>query len=83
MSKKGPPPQSCFFTFSTFVSTCAKDGHIVVAAVYGEMVVKRLKMISGAMVLVSEQVGYEPIAVNEMEDCYIWGVVTGSARTLL
>tara|TARA_B100001939_G_C16539586_1_gene445690 strand:+ start:97 stop:546 length:450 start_codon:yes stop_codon:yes gene_type:complete len=64
-------------------SVTPKDGHIVVAAVYGEMVVKRLKMISGAMVLVSEQVGYEPIAVNEMEDCYIWGVVTGSARTLL
>ena len=59
-----------------------KHGVIVVAAVYGELVVKRLEAkIGGGFQLVSAQAGYEPIAVNENEDCTIWGVVTGSVRT--
>ncbi|MCA9354222.1 MAG: translesion error-prone DNA polymerase V autoproteolytic subunit [Candidatus Kaiserbacteria bacterium] len=57
-----------------------KNGLIVVAAVYGELVVKRLRKLSGGMALVSEQEGYEPISIDEAEGCYIWGVVTGSAR---
>ncbi len=56
------------------------SGSIVVAAVYGELVVKRLQKTNKGMVLASENPDYEPIIVNEAEDCYIWGVVTGSAR---
>lgn len=53
---------------------------IVVAAVYGEMVVKRLKKSGEAHVLVSEKEGYRPIEVSGNEDCFIWGVVVGSVR---
>ena len=61
----------------------ARDGRIVVAAVYGEMVVKRLKKVGDTHMLYSENDAYEPIAVNENDDCYIWGVVVGSVRTFI
>lgn len=56
-------------------------GRIVVAAVYGELVVKRLVKNDGGMSLVSEQEGYQPIAIDEAEGCFIWGVVIGTVRT--
>ena len=56
------------------------EGDIVVAAVYGELVVKRLKRIGNTHHLISEQVGYEPIVVPEKDDCMIWGTVIGSVR---
>lgn len=58
-----------------------KDGKIVVAAVYGEMVVKRLRNIAGVFMLYSENEAYEPIVVSENDECFIWGVVIGSVRT--
>ncbi len=58
-----------------------KEGVIVVAAVNGEMVVKRLAQTHAGMVLVSENEDYEPIVVGEDEDCMVWGVVVGSVRT--
>lgn len=58
-----------------------KPGRVVVAAVFGEMVVKRLAVEGTALLLVSENAAYQPIRVNEAEDCYVWGVVTGSVRT--
>lgn len=59
-----------------------KSGHIVVAAVYGELVVKRLGKHHGQLALLSAQEGYEPIVINDTEGCFIWGVVTGSARVI-
>lgn len=56
------------------------DGKIVVAAVYGEMVVKRLQKNVRETLLVSEQEGYEPITITNNDDCFIWGVVVGSVR---
>lgn len=56
------------------------DGSIVVAAVYGELVVKRLKKTTSGLMLMSAQEGYEPIVIDDTEGCFIWGVVTGSAR---
>lgn len=61
-------------------SVTPKTGMIVVAAVYGELVVKRLLIKAGEQWLISEKEGYEPISVPCNEDCYVWGVVTGSAR---
>ena len=58
----------------------AKDGKIVVAAVYGEMVVKRLKKQGSGFLLVSEHEGYEPIVLQDNDDCFLWGVVVGSVR---
>jgi len=57
-----------------------KDGLIVVAAIYGELVVKRLKQQADRLLLVSENSKYQPIVVNDVEGCYVWGVVVGSAR---
>lgn len=61
----------------------AKSGHIVVAAVYGELVVKRLQKTQSGLALVSENENYEPIIIDDTDGCFIWGVVTGSARVLL
>lgn len=61
-------------------SLTAKDGLIVVAAVYGEMVVKRLKAVGNTHILISENENYEPITVSGHDDCFIWGVVVGSVR---
>jgi DNA polymerase V len=61
-------------------SITPKDGVIVVAAVYGEMVVKRLVERGSTHVLVSENENYKPIIVSENDDCFIWGVVVGSVR---
>jgi DNA polymerase V len=57
------------------------DGKIVVAAVYGEMVVKSLKKVGEQFILQSENPNYAPIVVNNNEDCFIWGVVVGSVRS--
>jgi len=58
----------------------AKDGSIVVAAVNGELVVKRLSIEAGVHSLVSENDAYSPIVVGEDEECFVWGVVIGSVR---
>jgi len=58
----------------------AVSGAIVVAAVYGELVVKRLQKNATGFVLASENREYQPIKVDENDDCTIWGVVTGSVR---
>ncbi len=64
-------------------SITPKDGLIVVAAVYGEMVVKRLVSKGDSHILVSENENYSPITVSGHEDCFIWGVVAGSVRQFL
>ncbi len=56
------------------------DGKIVLAAVNGELVVKRLHKQGGTHVLLSENDAYAPIAIGDGEECYIWGVVVGSVR---
>jgi DNA polymerase V len=58
----------------------AEPGMIVLAAVYGELVVKRLQKTATGLALLSENEGYEPILIDDSEGCFIWGVVTGSAR---
>lgn len=58
----------------------ARIGSIVVAAVNGELVVKRVEKKHGQLVLVSENVEYAPILIGEGEECFVWGVVVGSVR---
>jgi DNA polymerase V len=58
----------------------ATNGRIVVAAVFGELVVKRLSKTLYKTSLVSENDAYEPILINDIDDVYIWGVVIGSVR---
>ena len=61
-------------------SVDAKDGRIVVAAVNGELLVKRLTKIDGQPALLSENEQYAPIFLGDGEECFIWGVVVGSVR---
>lgn len=61
-------------------SLTPKDGSIVVAAVYGELVVKRLRKQGDTHILMSENDAYAPINISENDDCFIWGVVAGSVR---
>lgn len=58
------------------------SGRIVVAAIYGELVVKRLKQTSSGLALVSENSDYQPILVENTDDCFVWGVVTGLVRLI-
>ncbi len=57
-----------------------RSGMIVVAAVDGGLVVKRLRIDHVGMWLCSEQDGYAPIFVADTRECFIWGAVTGSVR---
>ena len=59
------------------------NGHVVVAAVNGEMVVKRLYIDRGVLELHSENESYDPIVVSEEEGCTVWGVVVGSVRQFI
>jgi DNA polymerase V len=63
-------------------SAQATEGKIVVAAVYGELVVKQLHKHQNVVQLLSANDEYDPITVSEADDIYIWGVVTGSVRIL-
>lgn len=58
------------------------DGRIVIAAVDGELTVKRLRRRDGQVHLVAENDGYAPLPITEAMDFRIWGVVTGVIRTL-
>lgn len=52
-------------------------GKIVVAAIDGQLTVKRLhKEANGQFVLMPENPAFEPITVAEESSAYIWGVVT-------
>ena len=61
-------------------SMTPQSGSIVVAALFGELVVKRVLLRRDTLELVSENPAYKPIHVVNGEDCFIWGVVVGSAR---
>jgi DNA polymerase V len=55
----------------------------VVAAVNGELVVKRIAYQEGTQVLLSENDAYAPIVIGDGEECFVWGVVVGSVRQFL
>lgn len=52
------------------------DGRIVIAAVNGELTVKRLCLRGKEVALVAENEDYSPIVITEGTDLHIWGVVT-------
>jgi DNA polymerase V len=61
-------------------SVVPKDGSIVVAAVFGELVVKYVSIKQNKTALVSAHEDYAPIDVSSHDDCFVWGVVVGSVR---
>jgi len=62
-------------------SVTPESGMIVVAAVYGELVVKQLSRQHNRTQLLSANDEYDPIEITGADDVFVWGVVTGSART--
>lgn len=49
---------------------------IVIAAINGELTVKRLSRTQGRIQLLSENKKYKPIDITDEQDLVIWGVVT-------
>jgi DNA polymerase V len=52
-----------------------KDNDIVIAAVGGELTVKRLCIKHGQPWLLPANPNYQPIAIKEGSELYVWGVV--------
>lgn len=57
-------------------------GKIVIAAVNGELTVKRLHLDGKKVQLRAENDAYRPIDITEGVDLHIWGVVTNVIHTL-
>jgi DNA polymerase V len=54
----------------------AGSGQIVIAALHGELTVKRLFKKGAACRLMAENPNYPPLEITEESQCEIWGVVT-------
>jgi DNA polymerase V len=57
-------------------------GHIVVAFIHGERLVKRLYNRGGVVRLLAANPAYPPIDIGEGVECEIWGVVVGKFKRL-
>lgn len=64
-------------------SVRARHGHIVVAFVNGERLVKRLYRRSGRVALVAENPSYPALEVEEGMELEVWGVVVGKFKRLV
>lgn len=60
----------------------AQHGDIVIAAVDGELTVKRLEKRRGRVRLLAETPGYPPIAFQDGQELVIWGVVVSVIQKL-
>lgn len=57
-----------------------QHGHIVVAFVNGERLVKRLYRRAGSVALVAENPSYPTLQIDEGQELVVWGVVTGKFK---
>lgn len=57
-----------------------RHGHIVVAFVNGERLVKRLYRRAGRVALVAENPAYPTLDIGEGQELEVWGVVTGKFK---
>lgn len=60
----------------------AQHGHIVVAFVNGERLVKRLYCRNGKVALVAENPEYPPLVIKEGVELTVWGVVVGKFKRM-
>jgi len=60
----------------------ARDGMVIVAALNGELTVKRLKRKNKKIWLLAEHPDYKPIEITDGMDFLVWGVVTHSIHAL-
>lgn len=63
-------------------SISPSDGKIVIASVYGELTVKRLRIEGKKIQLVAENEAYHPIDITTEMDLRFWGVVTNVIHSL-
>jgi len=61
----------------------ARHGHVVVAFVNGERLVKRLYRRAGRVALMAENPSYPALEVEEGMEVEIWGVVVGKFKRLV
>lgn len=59
-----------------------RHGHIVVAFVNGERLVKRLHNRQGRVALLAESPDYTPLVITEEMEFVIWGVVAGKFKRM-
>ena len=64
-------------------SVRARHGHIVVAFVNGERLVKRLHRRAGRVALVAENPSYPTLEIQEGMELEVWGVVVGKFKRLV
>ena len=53
-----------------------KFGKVVIAAINGEMTVKRLSVVDGQMTLTADNPNYPDVKFGDFDESIIWGVVT-------
>ena len=53
-----------------------KVGKVVIAAINGEMTVKRMSVVDGQMTLTADNLYYSDMKVGDFDESMIWGVVT-------
>ena len=59
-----------------------KVGRVVIAAINGEMTVKRLLLVDGQMTLTADSPNYPDVKVGDFDESMIWGVVTNVIHQL-
>jgi len=57
-------------------SVAPKNDNIVIASVFGDLTVKKLRKKGSTLFLISANNEYPSIEVKEEMECFIWGVVT-------
>ena len=57
-------------------SVTPKSNNIVIASIFGDLTVKKLKKKENSFFLVSASDHYPSIEVKEEMECFIWGIVT-------
>ncbi len=58
----------------------ARHGHIVIAFIDGQRLVKRLYHRAGRVALMAENPNYPPLEIQEGMELHIWGVVVGKFK---
>ena len=61
----------------------ARHGQIVIAAVNGELTVKRLIVKGDKAILAAENKKYKPITIESLDELKIWGVVTNVIHSVI
>ena len=59
-----------------------KAGKIVIAAINGEMTVRRLSEVDGQMTLTFDNPNYPDVKFGDFDESMIWGVVTNVIQQL-